>query len=253
MIGHHQRQPRNLVWQATNYASFDFAGPQADTAFVGHLDSVRVNFRRAVKIARAQNVNVINVFTHSLKSDRSYPHGINADELSVMLDVVEEENGWAARASDFGRWNQQWATAVGTPLAYAQDDSFCFTAADRVWYQPDGVGNRFIRGFSVGGVTATPEPQLPQANTISSNYPNPFNPQTTIVYSVRSPGFVKLKVYDVRGCLVRTLVDGNADAGTFEIPWFAEDDNGRDVASGIYFCVLETSTDHATRKLVVVR
>lgn len=253
MIGHNQRQPRNLVCQATNYASFEFVGPKADTAFVGHLDSVRVNFRRAVKIARAQNVNVINLFTHALKSDRVYQHGINADELSALLDVVEEENGWAARASDFGRWNQQWATPMGTPLAYAQDDSFRFAPSEHVWYQPDGLDNRFIRGYRVGGAAGTPESNVPQADAITSSYPNPFNPQTTIVFNVRSRGRVSLKIYDARGSLVRRLVDDDFAEGSHEIPWFAEDDHGRAVSSGVYFCVLETSTDHATRKLVVVR
>lgn len=253
LVGHHQRQPRNLVWQATNYASFDFVGYQADTAFAGHIDSVKVNFRRAVKIARAQNVNVINLFTHSLKSDRSYPHGINPNEMAALLDVVEEEGGWAARSSEYGRWLQQWATPVPTPLAYAHDDSFCFSAADRVWYQLDGVGNRFIRGFSLGGAAPAPIPGREPQEALAHNFPNPFNPQTTVVYSVRQAGRVRLDVFDVRGRRIRHLVDAVMDVGEHEVIWTAVDDDGRDVSSGVYFCVLETAADHAVRKLVVVR
>lgn len=253
LVGHHQRQPRNLVWQATNYASYDFVGPKADTAFAGHIDSVKVNFRRAVKIARAQNVNVINLFTHSLKSDRSYQYGINPDEMAAILDVVEEEGGWAARSSEYGRWLQQWATPVPTPSAYAQNDSFCFSASDRVWYQLDGVDRRFIRGFSVGGASPVPDPEQQSATRIAGNYPNPFNPQTTVVYNVRRAGRVRLDVFDVRGRRVCRLVDDFVDVGEHEVEWTAIDDEGRSVASGVYFCVLDTAADHAVRKLVVVR
>lgn len=253
LVGHHQRQPRNLVWQATNYASFDFVGYQPDTSFVGHLDSVKVNFRRAVKIARAQDVDVINLFTHSLKSDRSYQHGINGDELSAILDVVNEEDGWAPRASEYARWLQRWATPVPTPMVYAQDDSFTFSAADRVWYQLDGVDRRFIPGYSLGGTSAVQIDGPPSADLVSGNYPNPFNPLTTIVYNVRRTGQVSLLIFDVRGRRVRTLVDGEVTAGEHEVAWTGVDDSGHLVPSGVYFCVLDTDTDHSSRKLTLIR
>lgn len=253
MIGHHQRQPRNLVWHATNYYSYDFVGQKADTAYPGHLDSVRVAFRKAVKIARAQNVNVINLFTHALKSDRIYTYGINAEELDAILDVVEEENGWAARASDFARWNQSWATPVATPLAYAQNDSFRFGAADLTWYVPDGVDGRFMRGLRTFDLSPV-DPGVPASALRSpTNSPNPFNPQTVIRFDVRRRGNVTLRVYDPRGRLVRTLVDEAMTVGSHEVKWAGDDRAGRAVASGTYICALEDGAGRRSCKMMVLR
>jgi hypothetical protein len=74
----------------------------------------------------------------------------------------------------------------------------------------------------------------PTAPALHQNTPNPFNPATTIAYDVPARGHVALRVYDVSGKLVRTLVDGDRPAGTHAVPWNGMDDAGRRVASGVY-------------------
>ena len=63
-----------------------------------------------------------------------------------------------------------------------------------------------------------------------SNYPNPFNAETNISYSLAEDGNVSLKVYDISGRLVTTLVDGHMDAGEYMVAWDASN-----VSSGVYF------------------
>ena len=75
----------------------------------------------------------------------------------------------------------------------------------------------------------------PDAVLAVSNYPNPFNPSTTIKLTLPRTGDVSMKVFNVRGELVRTLVDGRLEAGVHDIVWDGTTDKGNQAASGVYF------------------
>jgi len=83
------------------------------------------------------------------------------------------------------------------------------------------------------------EGEVPAEFCLSANYPNPFNPVTSIQYTVGSkqtqPIHITLKIYNVLGQLVKTLVNEPKEAGTHEVIWDGRDDIGDEVASGIYF------------------
>jgi flagellar hook assembly protein FlgD len=85
------------------------------------------------------------------------------------------------------------------------------------------------------------------------NYPNPFNPTTTIRYDLSGGGPVRLTVFDITGALVRTLVDGERPAGIHEATWDGRDEKGREVASGVYFYRLEAGDYARTRKMLLVK
>ncbi|MFQ5604830.1 MAG: FlgD immunoglobulin-like domain containing protein [bacterium] len=88
---------------------------------------------------------------------------------------------------------------------------------------------------------------------LSQNYPNPFNAQTQISYSVSKAAKISLKIFNVTGQEIRTLLYGNSPAGTFRIIWDGQNDRGRDVASGLYFYKFETKGVSAVRKLILLR
>jgi hypothetical protein len=67
-----------------------------------------------------------------------------------------------------------------------------------------------------------------------ANYPNPFNPSTTINYEIAKDASVKMEIYDAMGRKVRALVDGSKSAGYYSVVWNGRDDQGREVASGVY-------------------
>jgi hypothetical protein len=89
--------------------------------------------------------------------------------------------------------------------------------------------------------------------SLRQNHPNPFNPDTQIPFSIRDSGRVNLKVFNVRGRRVRTLVDAHLPAGEYAIHWDGMDENGRAVASGIYFCRMEAGKFRATRKMILLK
>jgi hypothetical protein len=120
---------------------------------------------------------------------------------------------------------------------------------------PDGRYASFAAGFTVNAVTGVETPSV-LANVLYQNHPNPFNPMTTIRYSIMKRGRVQLVVYDAAGELVRTLVDKEqAPApGGFSAIWDGKNSSGKQVASGVYFYKLIAPDGYqAVRKLVLLR
>lgn len=85
------------------------------------------------------------------------------------------------------------------------------------------------------------------------NYPNPFNPNTTIEYAVPDLQEVNVSVYDVQGRLVRSLVNRVETAGVHQVAWQARDNNGNPVTSGVYFVRITSGADFASRKIVLLK
>ena len=94
---------------------------------------------------------------------------------------------------------------------------------------------------------------VPLVNALHQNHPNPFNPSTTISFSLRERGQASLTVYDVAGRLVRVLIDGVKEAGPYDVTWDGRNMDGSAVASGVYFYRLETGEFAETKKMVLLR
>jgi hypothetical protein len=93
----------------------------------------------------------------------------------------------------------------------------------------------------------------PITTALHQNFPNPFNPATTVPYDVAAAGEVSVAIYSVTGERVRTLVDGHHGPGRYRAPWDGRDERGNGVASGVYFYRLTAPGVSLTRKMVVVR
>ena len=97
------------------------------------------------------------------------------------------------------------------------------------------------------------EAAVPFAYNLEQNHPNPFNPSTTIRFDVKERGHVSLKIFNVAGQLVKTLVDGVKEASSYSIPWDGTNNLGAKVASGVYFYKMESVSFSRTKKLVLLR
>ncbi len=93
----------------------------------------------------------------------------------------------------------------------------------------------------------------PKNFTLYSNYPNPFNPATTIEFSLPKAGFVTLVVYDITGQKISELVSGDKMAGVHSVVWNGNDDTGNEVSSGIYFYRLQAGEVTKTQAMTLVR
>jgi hypothetical protein len=125
------------------------------------------------------------------------------------------------------------------------------------WYKVAAVdihGNE--SGYAVLGpdmITGDEPVGVPDATFLEQNWPNPFNPLTTIEFGLEKGEHVSLRVYDVAGRLVSTLVEGDLPAGRYEERWDGTGRDGGAVASGIYFYRLVTGDFVRTRKMVLLR
>lgn len=93
----------------------------------------------------------------------------------------------------------------------------------------------------------------PRAAQLGQNYPNPFNPETSIPFSLARAGRVTLRIYDVSGEFVATLLDENREPGEHVARWDGRDAQGRASSSGMYFARLESNGSSETRKLVLLK
>jgi hypothetical protein len=95
--------------------------------------------------------------------------------------------------------------------------------------------------------------RIPATFKLGQNYPNPFNPLTTISYELPQKGKVSIKIIDLLGKEVATLVDRSQPAGTYRIQWRGLDKHGNPVASGLYFYSIVTGDFTKTRKMMLLR
>jgi len=118
-------------------------------------------------------------------------------------------------------------------------------------------GRAFMRVISSDGLNVSIEDDqviLPSDYQLSANYPNPFNPTTTFSFTLPIDKRVSVKVYDITGRLVSTLVnDQFYPAGTHDVTWNGTNQAGQQVASGTYLYSLEYGNFRQTRKMVLIK
>ena len=117
-----------------------------------------------------------------------------------------------------------------------------------IWALRDFMGNAYLRPLSE--VTSVENENLtsPASYTLYQNYPNPFNPSTVISYQLLVNGYVSLKVYDVLGKEVATLVNEEKTAGSYEVNF-----NSKELSSGIYFYTINAGSFVQTKKMILLK
>jgi len=103
-------------------------------------------------------------------------------------------------------------------------------------------------------VTSNDDPSAPSNLTrLNGNWPNPFNPSTSISYSLKEAGFTSVDIFNAKGQKVRTLVNETKAAGDHSIVWNGKDDSGRALGSGIYFFRLRSGSYSGSRKMLMLK
>lgn len=175
--------------------------------------------------------NINNFYTSEITYNPKNPSEIYASSF----------NAGVYRSTDGGN---SWSS-ISNALPYFTSDAICFDS------------NKVYAAFRNAGIWQTSsvvtgienqDSELPINFSLSQNYPNPFNPTTTINYSVSTTSFVTLKVYDVLGKEVVTLVNEEKGVGNYSIEF-----NAKAFSSGVYFYRIQTRDFVATKKLVYLK
>ncbi len=135
-------------------------------------------------------------------------------------------------------------STTGDQTIYANGNSVNYNQ------QPSGDEWNFANNkiIHVQSATFVSNEKLPTGFALSQNYPNPFNPSTKLSYNIAHSGLVTLKVYDVRGTEIETLVNEEKPAGTYEINW-----NAANLPSGVYFYRLQAGSFVDTKKMILLK
>lgn len=96
-------------------------------------------------------------------------------------------------------------------------------------------------------------PFVPKTTALMQNFPNPFNPTTTIAFDVAEAGNVTIRIYDVSGRLVANLLDAHREVGRHQVEWNGKNVSGALVPSGMYFYRMRTAGFEVTKKMLLVR
>jgi len=106
--------------------------------------------------------------------------------------------------------------------------------------------------LQLSGLSDIPLPE-PLVDQLFQNFPNPFNPLTTIRYSVAEENRVRIAIYNVRGECMRILVNEYRTPGWYQVVWDGKNDGGRVVASGVYFCTLRVGDFGSSQKMLLLK
>jgi hypothetical protein len=179
--------------------------------------------------------------------------GVNGDETAgdnIWTITLVFPSGTRKRVEyKFGNGGTDNDLPFGTNRIFFIDDE-TYSVAEPQVLPTDVFG--ILTGVEENG---RPQHLLPGEFALLPNYPNPFNPETSIVYhlNLAAPTPASLKVYNLLGQEVRTLVCNVHSSGQYLVTWDGRDDAGRLLSSGIYFIRLQVGEMGQTRKLVLTR
>lgn len=165
------------------------------------------------------------------------------------LIYIGDQRSGVYRSIDAGG---TWVT-VNDGLRMKAVNALAFSGDGQVLYAGT-EGEAVFRLDGAGPVTTVEEPPPNRVVVGLQNFPNPFNPGTTIAYTATGGTRVRLAIYDVAGRLVKVLVDRRiTSTGRHKTVWDGHTSSGLPAASGVYFCRLEVGKHSETRKLVLVK
>ena len=118
---------------------------------------------------------------------------------------------------------------------------------------PSGLYVVFFPGAVVTPTGIDDDEAIPAEFELKANYPNPFNPTTTIEYTLGSSSVVQLDIYNISGQKVRTLANATQAAGTYSAVWDGTDNNGNAVSSGAYIYSINAEGFQQSRKMMLIK
>ncbi|MFC1650418.1 T9SS type A sorting domain-containing protein [Candidatus Latescibacterota bacterium] len=243
-----------------------FLKPAAGEEFPNEV--AMVNFDNVPSQLKAGETYTIQVVGHDFNDARAYFVNLNFDKQaltftgivkgdfinsdSFSFPVIGEETVGLAN-SVFGASGFSGSGVLAEVQFTANFDGI-FTADMLSFEKASVVNSYFLREDIIGeSITIVDSGDIPSEFALVQNFPNPFNPSTTIEFSVPQSGHVSIMIYDILGRNVKTLVSDVYDAGNHSAVWNATDMNGNLVANGVYFYTIEAGNFHTSRRMMFMK
>jgi len=187
--------------------------------------------------------NATYVYANAYIDDVDRFHFLSGDDPAYVVPATTGPADWSAIVSA-GPFDVDPGGSVEVAFAIVGGDD-----------QADILANagRAHEIYTGQATAVSGQPETEYGLTLVQNWPNPFNPMTSIRYTLPERLRVKLTVYNTSGRLVRTLVEEEMPAGAHVITWDSRNDAGDVVSSGVYFCRLEVGDWSSARKMVLLK
>jgi Zn-dependent M28 family amino/carboxypeptidase len=186
-----------------------------------------------------------------------YVNGLHLASLDSLMAKTYTNLTPIVTTDDFNRSDSYSFSLWGFPSVFLHDGGYStsyhtqFDIIDSLdlTYAVEIIRTGLATALTLDGQDTTGTDFLvPRYFTLHQNYPNPFNPTTTITFNVAHATRVVLRVFDIMGRAVETLVDGYHEPGTYTVMW-----NAQQVSAGVYFCHMATEGRTLTRRMVLVK
>ena len=237
--------------------------PEGDYYILAYeYNSVPTYYPGVIDFQDAENVNALGNVT-----------GMDFDLIMPETNGIYQANGYVLNSNNEPVTNANVVILdeMETVLGYAVTNSDGFYLVDglptgnltgiatKVLYESDqeplNITTTGSADFVINPETTTDAPEddiTPVALTLN-NYPNPFNPETTISFGLTEAGYTTLNIYNIAGQKIATLVQNELSAGTHNITWNGTTRSGEKAASGMYFYRLQSSDQSVTNKMVLMK
>lgn len=170
-------------------------------------------------------------------------------------DNSHSEDGYTVERKIGQNGNFQKLKDVNANTTVLEDDAV--NPGQVYYYRVKGYNNNLSSAYSNEAVVTITDiaggSSIPTVFELYQNYPNPFNPSTTIKFAIPKESKVQLRIYDINGQLVSTLMNEVKSPGYYSINWSGLDNYGKSISSGIYLYVIDAVDFRATKKMLFLK
>ena len=169
-----------------------------------------------------------------IDTDKEYYVGYLVSSFDGVLPAAYHDDGPRIEGGAYIRIGGNWTPLNSTAFNF----NFCIQGI-AISTSPSGIGDDVVPIST---------------DILNENYPNPFNPTTTISYNLANDSSVELSIYNLKGQKVKQLVSDQLSAGQYSVDWNGTDNNGKDVSSGIYLYKLKVGNHYtSTKKMILLK
>lgn len=240
------------LWQADLEGRIQIDSPLEMSIF-GHYDQDSLHGEFTVEVYAEADPGASNLWLRTAITESSIyyqaPNGATIHNY-IFRDMIPSTDGLFIEIEQGETKYFNFSFDLPQPLAEDNCVLVSFLQSDQ--------NRQIIQGSRIGipdlnNTTETARPiEIPSLFKFDSNYPNPFNANTTLEFSVEG-GFIEMAIFDITGSLVRTIVSDHLMEGSYRVVWDGRDDYDVSVASGIYFCQLKSKSGQRIRKLTLIK
>jgi hypothetical protein len=235
------------AWGLTTTQSHSPSSSMTDSPSGNYTDYAHtvVTLSNSIDLSSAESADLS--FWHRYDTETGYDF--------CIVEVSDDGGSSWTEVASYSGLQTDWAEILIDITEYAGTDGFKvrFILDSDGWVTRDGWYVDDVAIFAETSASGIDDGGEVRRLSVT-NYPNPFNPKTSIRYALPAAGPVALRIYDAAGRLVRTLIESETTAaGSHETRWDGTDSQGRGVAAGIYFARIEVGGREASGKLVLLK